>query len=255
MEDMKQENYKRNYDSRNVIGIILVVLGGLFLLDSMDVIDFNVARVIFSFPAILIILGTVLILNTSRRLLGTFILIAGIFFMIPRIFPYIYYDSHIVFPVLLIAFGVYIILRKRTYRTPEGEYKHNQDEQERTTHYKGYDQVSSDRVDDVAIFGGGHKIIISDNFKGGNITSIFGGSEIDLKDCKLAPGVNIIDVVAVFGGSNITVPSDWKILIDVLPVFGGFSNKVRRDPNAVIDPDRTLLIKGFVLFGGGEVRS
>jgi len=254
MEEIKQENYKRNYDSRNVIGIILVVLGGLFLLDSMDVIDFNIARVIFSFPAILIILGIVLILNTSRRLLGSMILVVGMFFMIPRIFPWVYYDGHIVFPVLLIVFGIYIILRKRTYRTPEGEYKHNLDEHT-TQNYKGYDQINSDRVDDVSIFGGGHKIIISDNFKGGNITNVFGGSEIDLKDCKLAPGVNVIDFVAVFGGSNIIVPSDWKILIDVLPVFGGFSNKVRRDPNAVIDPDKTLLIKGFVLFGGGEVRS
>jgi predicted membrane protein len=253
MEEMKQENYKRNCDSRNVIGIILVVLGGLFLLDSMNVIDFNVARVIFSFPAILIILGIVLLLNTTKRLLGAMILIVGMFFMVPRIFPFVYYDGHIVFPVLLIVFGIYIILRRRTYRTPEGEYKHNQDEH--TRHYKGYDQINSDRVDDVSIFGGGHKIIISDNFKGGNITNIFGGSEIDLKDCKLAPGVNVIDFVAVFGGSNIIVPSDWKILIDVLPVFGGFSNKVRRDPNAVIDPDKTLLIKGFVLFGGGEVRS
>ena len=253
MEEIKQETYSRHYDARNVIGILLVALGGLFLLDSMDLIDFNIARVIFSFPAILIILGVVLVLNTSRRLLGSMIMIVGIFFMIPRIFPWVYYDSHIIFPVLLIVFGIYIILRKRTHRTPEGEYKHNKDES--TSHFKGYNQINSDRVDDVSVFGGGHKVIVSDNFKGGNITNIFGGSEIDLKDCKLAPGVNVIDFVAVFGGSNIIVPSDWKILIDVLPIFGGFSNKVRRDPNAVIDPDKTLLIKGFVLFGGGEVRS
>ncbi len=254
MEEIKQENYKRNYDSRSVVGIILVVLGGLFLLDSMDVIDFNVARIIFSFPAILIIVGIVLILNTFRKLLGSIILLIGIFFMIPRIFPWIYYDSHIIFPVLLIAFGIYIILRKRTHRTPDGGYTHKETDHS-TNNPAGYKEINSDRVDDVSIFGGGHKIIVSDNFKGGNITNIFGGSEIDLRDCKLASGVNIIDFVAVFGGSNIIVPSDWKILIDVLPVFGGFSNKVRRDPNAVIDPDRTLLIKGFVMFGGGEIRS
>lgn len=253
MEEIKQENYKRNYDSRNVLGIILVVLGGLFLLDSMDLINFNIARVIFSFPAILIIVGIVLVLNTSRRLLGSILLILGMFFMIPRVFPWVYYDSHIVWPVLLIVLGVYIILKKRTHRTHEGEYKQAQEGS--TSHFKSYDQINSDRVDDVAIFGGGHKTIVSDNFKGGNITSIFGGSEIDLKDCKLAPGVNVIDFVAVFGGSNIIVPSDWKIVIDVLPIFGGFSNKVRRDPNSVIDTERTLLIKGFVMFGGGEVKS
>ena len=253
MEEIKQDNNKRNYDSRNVIGILLVVLGGLFLLDSMDLINFNIARVIFSFPAILIALGIVLIINTSRRLLGMFILLIGIFFMIPRIFPWVYYDSSIVVPILLIAFGIYIILRKRTYRSSEGGHRHKQDEN--TTHFRGYDQINSDRVDDIAIFGGGHKIIVTDNFKGGNITSIFGGSEIDLRDCKLAQGVNIIDFVAVFGGSNIIVPSNWTVMIDILPIFGGFSNKIRRDPNAVIDTEKTLLIKGFVLFGGGEVRS
>lgn len=253
MEEIKQENNRRNYDSRSVIGILLVVLGGLFLLNSMDIVDFNIARVIFSFPAILMIIGIVLMLNTCRRLLGALFLIAGIFFMIPRVFPWVYYDSSIVWPVLFIIVGIYIILRKRTNRTPEGEYKHKSDAD--TAHFKDYNEINSDRVDDVAIFGGGQKIIVSDNFKGGNITNIFGGSEIDLKGCKLAPGVNVIDFVAVFGGSNIIVPSDWKVLIDVLPIFGGFSNKVRRDPNAIIDPDKTLLIKGFVMFGGGEVRS
>jgi predicted membrane protein len=253
MEEIKQDNYKRNYDSRNVIGILLVVIGGLFLLDSMDLINFNIARVIFSFPAVLIALGIVLIINTSRRLLGTFLLLIGIFFMIPRIFPWVYYDSSIVVPILLIAFGIYIILRKRTYRSSEGSLKHKQEDN--TTHFRGYDQINADHVDDVAIFGGGHKIIVTDNFKGGNITSVFGGSEIDLRDCKLAQGVNIIDFVAVFGGSNIIVPSNWTVMIDILPIFGGFSNKIRRDPNAVIDTEKTLLIKGFVLFGGGEVRS
>jgi predicted membrane protein len=253
MEESKQDNYKRNYDSRNVIGILLVVIGGLFLLDSMDLINFNIARVIFSFPAVLIALGIVLIINTSRRLLGTFLLLIGIFFMIPRIFPWVYYDSSIVVPILLIAFGIYIILRKRTYRSSEGSLKHKQEDN--TTHFRGYDQINADHVDDVAIFGGGHKIIVTDNFKGGNITSVFGGSEIDLRDCKLAQGVNIIDFVAVFGGSNIIVPSNWTVMIDILPIFGGFSNKIRRDPNAVIDTEKTLLIKGFVLFGGGEVRS
>lgn len=253
MEEIKQESSRRNYDSRSVVGLILVVLGSLFLLDSMNVIDFNVARIIFSFPAILIIIGIVLLLNTSRRLPGAILLILGIFFMIPRIFPWVYYDSHIVFPVLLIAFGIYIILRRRTGVTHEGESRHNPEAD--SAHFKNYHEVNSDTVNDVAIFGGGHKIIVTDNFRGGNITSVFGGSEIDLRDCKLAPGTNIIDIVAVFGGSNIIVPSDWKITIDILPIFGGFSNKVRRDPNSVIDTEKTLLIKGFVLFGGGEVRS
>lgn len=249
MDEIKQENTTRNHDSRAILGIVLIVLGGFFLFDSMDIIDVNIGRIIFSFPAVLILVGAVTLMNTNRKLLGGILLGLGIFFMIPRIFPWIYFDKHIVLPILMIAFGIYIILRKRTHKGPDKNFIHSE------YNSSSAKDIDTDRVDDVSIFGGGHKVIHSDNFRGGNITAIFGGSEIDLKHCKLAEGKNLIDIVAVFGGSTIIVPGDWNVVIDVLPVFGGFSNKIRRDPGAVIDIDRTLVIKGFVLFGGGEIRS
>jgi len=249
MEEIKQENSTGNHDSRAILGIVLVVLGGFFLLDSMDIIDVNIGRIIFSFPAILILVGAVTLLNTNRKELGGVLLALGIFFMIPRVFPWIYFDKRIVFPILMIAFGIYIILRKRTQRGPHNKYIHSESDSTSAR------DIDTDRVDDVSIFGGGHKTIHSNNFRGGNITAIFGGSEIDLKNCKMAEGKNLIDIVAVFGGSTIIVPGDWNVVIDVLPVFGGFSNKIRRDPGSVVDIDRTLVIKGFVLFGGGEIRS
>jgi len=118
-----------------------------------------------------------------------------------------------------------------------------------------FGQISKDVIDDVAIFGGGTKIITSENFKGGNVTAIFGGSEIILKGCKLAEGTNVIDVLAVFGGTTIIVPSDWNIVLNVTPIFGGFSNKSVKDPNRVIDLSKTLIIKGLVVFGGGELKT
>ena len=68
-------------------------------------------------------------------------------------------------------------------------------------------------IDDVSIFGGGTKIISSDNFKGGNITAIFGGSEINLTGCKLANGDQVIDVLMIFGGSTIIVPKEWNVVV------------------------------------------
>ena len=113
----------------------------------------------------------------------------------------------------------------------------------------------SDFIDDVSVFGGGHKIIHSDNFKGGNITAIFGGSEIDLTQCKLAPGENVIDVVIIFGGSTIVVPNDWDVITNVTPLFGGFSYKKSRYQSPGSEPAGTLVIKGVAIFGGGEVKS
>lgn len=115
--------------------------------------------------------------------------------------------------------------------------------------------VNKDVIDDVAIFGGGSKIIFSDNFQGGNITAIFGGSEINLMNCKLAEGENVLDVLMVFGGSTIIVPKEWNVVINVTSILGGFSNKSVRNPNLIVDQSRTLIIKGLTLFGGGEVKT
>ena len=116
-------------------------------------------------------------------------------------------------------------------------------------------RVNKDKIDDVSIFGGGTKIISSNNFQGGNITAIFGGSEINLINCQLAEGENVLDVLCVFGGTTIILPKEWNIVINVTSILGGFSNKAIRNPSIVIDQTRTLHIKGLAMFGGGEVKT
>ena len=110
-------------------------------------------------------------------------------------------------------------------------------------------------IDDISIFGGGSKIISSDNFRGGNVTAIFGGSEINLTGCKLAEGDQIIDVLLIFGGTTIVVPKDWNVIVNVTSILGGFSDKSIRDPNIIPDQSRTLHVKGLAMFGGGEVKN
>jgi predicted membrane protein len=120
---------------------------------------------------------------------------------------------------------------------------------------KSTDNISKDYIDDVAVFGGGTKVITSDNFKGGNITAIFGGSEIDLTACKLAEGNNVLNITAILGGTTLIVPKDWNVLLNVTSILGSFSNKIRREPNLVVDQSKALIIKGVAMLGGGEVKS
>ena len=110
-------------------------------------------------------------------------------------------------------------------------------------------------INDTSIFGGGKRRFDSNQFKGGSIIAIFGGSEIDLLDCKLAPGENVLEVFAMFGGTTLLIPAHWKIKMDLVPVFGGFSDKRRRDAGVVSDDKDFLVIKGTVLFGGGEIKN
>jgi hypothetical protein len=40
-----------------------------------------------------------------------------------------------------------------------------------------------------------------------------------------------------------------------MTIFGGFGDKRRKDPNMVYDDKKLLVVKGFVLFGGGEIKN
>lgn len=246
MEELKDNRKTGVSSTRIFVGIVLILIGGLFLLDNLDIIYFNFPRIIFSFPMILIILGAIIMINSGKKIFGAVIFTFGAFLMIPRIFPWIHFNASIIFPIIIILLGILIITRRRNHY---GTSKYN------IFHGSKGDNLTADRIDEISIFGGGEKIINSDNFQGGNVTSIFGGSEIDLTNCKLAPGENVIDVLAIFGGNTFIVPKDWNVQTDVFPMFGGFSNKIYRDPNLVVDRDKVLLIKGFVLFGGGEIKS
>lgn len=246
MEEIKNTKSPGVSSTRVFVGIILILLGGLFLLDNLDLIYIDIPRIIFSFPMLLIILGAIIIINSRRKIFGSLLFVLGLFLMLPRVFPWIHFNASIVFPIIIILLGIFIITRRRDHYAHSGVNAFQS--------HKGHD-LNADRIDEISIFGGGEKIIYSENFQGGNVTSIFGGSTIDLTNCKLAPGENIIDVLAIFGGNTFIVPKDWEIRTDVLPIFGGFSNKIFRDPTIVINQDKMLLIKGIVIFGGGEIKS
>jgi hypothetical protein len=65
----------------------------------------------------------------------------------------------------------------------------------------------------------------------------------------------VIDILGIFGGSTLIVPKEWNVVLDVFSLFSGFSSKIRRTPETKVDMEKTLIIKGFVIFGYGEVKS
>lgn len=229
-------------DKRVILGGILIILGGIFLLNTMDVLHFRFAHVVFSWPFIMLVIGVFILVNTEKKFLGGILSGIGALFLIPRVFPEVDYNAGIIFPIILIVLGAYIILKKRKIDSE-------------STSFSDTSKVNKDKIDDVSIFGGGTKIISSSNFQGGNVTAIFGGSEINFMNCQLADGDNILDVLCIFGGTTIIVPKEWNVVINVTSILGGFSNKAIRNPSIVIDQSKTLHIKGLAMFGGGEVKT
>src|ERR1035437_4167891 len=236
--------------SRVILGIILIAIGVIYLLKSFY---FPIDIEIFSFPFILIVIGIIIMLNSGNKLFGAIVFIFGLL---------LYFGDHItIWPFFFILWGIYIIFKHRTRRhrvfeNPQTAPNPDEKKEPGSDSYFGKKRfyassIRRDYLDDVSVFGGGHKVIHSDSFKGGNITAIFGGSEIDLTQCKLAPGENIIDVVIIFGGATIVVPNDWDVITNVTPLFGGFSYKKSRYLRPASEPAGTLVIKGVAIFGGG----
>ncbi|MFA7229596.1 MAG: LiaF domain-containing protein [Melioribacteraceae bacterium] len=220
---------------RVIIGLLLMILGALAVLHNFSIID--LADYPLSWEYFFIVGGLLFFFLSSNKTVGVIFFTIGLFNLVPELWPMVF-----------VLIGLYIIWGRG------GKIK-NIAFKSASSYSDDKSGVGNDFVESVNVFGGGNKVIHSDNFKGGSIISIFGGCEIHLSNCKLAPGDNVIEITAIFGGSTIIVPPDWKVVIDVLPLFGGFGDKRIKDPNMILQEGRTLYLKGLVLFGGGEVKT
>src|SRR5687768_7402091 len=82
----------------------------------------------------------------------------------------------------------------------------------------GFSRLSTTRsetasaVDVFAIMGRDHRVISSPEFRGGQMTSVMGRSELDLRTAAIAPGQDVsIDVFMLMGGATIRVPEGWTV--------------------------------------------
>lgn len=237
------DNTKKRSLTGSTFGLILILVGGLILLKNLEIIDFNISRIIFSFPMFLLLVGTLIIVNSRKMVFGWLVFGFGLLLMMERMIPEFYISKGVLISIVIIGLGIYIIFKNKSGDSGSRIFRTKSE------------SFNKDIIDDVSIFGGGEKTYFSENFKGGSITAIFGGAEIDLTKCKLAEGDNVIEIFALFGGAEIHVPKEWNVLADVVPIFGGVSNKTKKDPIDVKDLTRTLYIKGTAMFGGCEVKS
>ena len=218
------------------LAVILIAVGILFLLDNLNVLD--IGNFWEFWPVILIAVGLMKLTgsNFQDKSSASVLIGIGLLFLLLNL-NILYWDEIWQFwPLILILIGVSIIF-KHTNRSESDGSKH-----------------SENRIDIVAIFGGNSKTITSDYFEGGNITALFGGVKLDFGQAKLAEGENVLDVFAMFGGAEIRIPKDWNVQIKGVPIFGGFEDGRHSIPAEEKTKGRTLVIKGFVMFGGLELK-
>jgi predicted membrane protein len=206
-----------------VAGIFFTALGVLLTLDNLDIID--AGRVLRFWPVVLIVVGLMNLNEAGRRGLSIVAIALGALMVATR--------AHLVrvslidfWPLILIAVGVVFVLRAVGVNGPE----------QRSTLWS----VLNTR-----------KVTIDpDKLHGSQIISFMGATQIELTNTGEHQGPVIVEVLAMWGGIEIRVPSGWEVIAEAVPVMGGIDIKTAGAPGG-----KQLVVRGLVLMAGMEIKN
>ncbi len=225
-----------------VLGVFVIAAGLLLLARNTGFLDPAFSRILFSWEMLLIAIGVINIFWRQSLWSGIFLIGLGGFFLLVNFYHMPFGTWQIFLPALIILLGLQMIFgasRLQKHIRKHGIFNNS--------------VANEDFFEDIAIFGGGERRVVTPNFKGGRMIAAFGGSKVDLSHCSIAPGERpVIEVVSIFGGSALLVPSDWNVKVEVFNIFGGYSDKRIASQ---LDLNKTVIVKGVTIFGGGEVKS
>jgi predicted membrane protein len=221
-----------------VFGSIVLALGVILLLDRQGILD---AAQIFPFfwPAVLLV-GGLLALSRSTasggRVWGGILTAAGVLLFLDRL-GYAHFSFHALWPLVLIGIGITLV-----WRTLEGSAG-------------GSPAPAANLVNQFAAFGGGELKSDAKDFQGGEVLTIFGGYQVDLRKAAIARSPAVLHANAMFGGIEIRVPRSWRVILDGLPLLGGYTDETEHPEAASGTQVSELLVKGFAMFGGVVVKN
>jgi len=252
MENLNN-NITTNRSGRMLSGLVIVIIGLAFLLDNMG---FDIPHWVFSWHTFLIVIGIFVGVRRNFKGAGWLIMVLiGSYYTIDDITGLDFDASKYALGIGLVILGGYLVIK------PKGDFL-NRRSRFNNTFNNGNDNLntgqtknstSQDFVEATAVFGASNQVVYSKNFKGGDITVVFGGADINLTQADFTESP-VFDITAVFGGVKLIVPPNWIIKTNGTPIFGSIEDK-RGHLMQTGEIQKTLIIDGTVLFGGIEIKS
>jgi predicted membrane protein len=222
-----------------LLGIILIAVGTMVLLANLGKLPFEL-DLHHWWPLILIVLGVVHLYN-NRNIFdfsGLFLILLGGVFLLVTLDKISWGEIWRYWPAVLILLGISIIFRRHPVplalsgRSASGS--------------------GDSTVQVTNILSGSERRINSQEFKGGDVHNILGGTKIDLLEAKLAAGDWLLTVSTILGGVEILVPRDWRIEVYPTNLLGGVDDGTRQTPAA---GGGKLVIKASALLGGIDIKN
>jgi predicted membrane protein len=233
---------------RLIVGGLLIFFGLLFTLDNFGVVD--AGNVLAYWPMILIVVGLLRVIqprHPGQRVFGVVMVGLGIFFQAQEL-GWTSLRFHDLWPVILVVIGGSLVWRAfERGRGVEGWAV-------RATPRQG-ERTTSPQQSDFAFMGGVHRVVESPDYRGGDATAVMGAVELDLRGATIATPPAMLDVFALWGGVEITVPPEWKVDVRATPILGGIEKKTRSEPSSAGGPEQVLVVRGTALMGGIEIKN
>lgn len=219
---------------RFLFGLFIIIVGTLFTLDNLDLVD--AGRYLRYWPAGLIAIGLAQVVqacSTGGRVGGLIWMGIGTWLLLD-VLDLVHVNVWELWPILLVIIGAAMIWR---------------------TFVPGWRRAPASETDAtvsaLAIMSGVERVNASRDFRGGDLTAVMGGCEIDLRQASMAGGEAAIDVFAMWGGIELRVPESWTVVNEVLPIMGGVEQKTRASAGG----GPRLIVRGTVVMGGVEIKN
>jgi predicted membrane protein len=249
---MRNRNRERNTLAQMLVGAVVILAGFLFLIENLGWIHLDMQ--VHFWPFILMIVGVSVLARAPQR--GSGAAFAGIFMLgfgalaLLKGLGLIFISWNVLFPIGIIGMGLMMVFRanKRNRRPELGADAASS----QTDAFLNVDEgVTSERVLDLtAILGGVNRKVTTQDFRGGDLASIMGGIELDMRTASLN-GTAVLNVFAIMGGISIKVPTDWTVELEGTPILGGFDEKTMEPKDA----SKRLVVRGTAIMGGVDIRN
>jgi hypothetical protein len=238
--DARRERMMRALLSgRPLFGLVLVTLGTLWTLDNLGLLEAE--PLLDWWPVLLVLLGLTRIAGLGGRrspVGGTILTLLGVL-LLAATTDVVDLSFADLWPLVLIGIGASILWRAfggagvSVGGTNEGDTRDSW-------------------VRSFAMMAGTQWRITSPAFKGGEPTAFMGGITYDLRGATPAGDTVTLEVFAMWGGIEIIVPPDWRVVTEVTPIMGG----VEDNTSPPTEPVRTtLVVRGNVVMGGIEYKT
>ena len=232
---------RRRKGDKLFFGLAIILIGVFLLLKKLHVLPYFDWHTFW--PFILIFIG--LFIGIQKRFHNHawwILILIGVAHLVPEFMIMDTRSSSLMLPAALIIGGLVVVFRSRK----KNDCMRDMEVVTNTESYLNMDVT----------FGGRKEIVTSKDFRGGNISTTFGGAEVNMIQADTTVPQMVMNLSVSFSGVELIVPSHWELQNEIEPTFGSVEDHRALRPSAIGNEEKKVLVlKGSCNFGSIEIKS